>query len=130
MRNLKALLQTYHVEGLNYKQEVFKYLPTYRSMPHPSTGKTPAELLFNGRPCKTQLPTLVSKVVPMIDESFKHSRFISKKKNKEYSDSHRNTDKYEPLKVGDCVLVQQAESSKLKRSITSPRLLLQPSTKP
>ena len=69
MKNLKMLLQTCTNEKLNYRQEVFKFVRAFRATPHPTTGKTPASLLFNGRPYKTRLPAPVSKLVPINDAS-------------------------------------------------------------
>jgi len=34
-------------EGLDWKKELRKYVTVYRSIEHTTTGKSPAELLFN-----------------------------------------------------------------------------------
>lgn len=36
-----------HIEEKNHKQEPFQFLRHYRATPHSSTGKAPAEVLFN-----------------------------------------------------------------------------------
>ena len=114
MKNLKALLQTCHNERLNYKQEVFKYLRAYRATPHPSTNKSPADFMFNGRRYKTRQPALVTKVVPMFDDSVRARDNAQKQKQKAYADKCRHANKFKPLKVGDGVLVQQLQLSKQK----------------
>ena len=51
----KAAAKAAHAEGLNWKQELLKFLMMYRATPHLSTGISPAEL-FLGRRIKTKLP--------------------------------------------------------------------------
>jgi len=114
MKNLKALLQTCSNEKLNYKQEVFKYVRAYRATPHPSTSKTPAELMFNGRPYKTRLPALITAKLPVFDEVVRKRDVEQKQKMKEYADQHRNASSFQPLQLGDAVLVKQEQTSKSK----------------
>ena len=45
-------------DGLDWKKELRKYVTVYRSITHPSTGKSPAELLFN-RKIRGKLPELL-----------------------------------------------------------------------
>ena len=45
-------------ENKNWKRAIFKFLLNYRATPHSTTGKSPAELLFN-REIHTKLPELV-----------------------------------------------------------------------
>ena len=113
MKNLKALLQTASSEGLNYKQEVFKYLRAYRATPHPSTDKSPANLMFNGRCYKTRLPAPVTKVLPIFYKTVRTRDAEKKRKNKIYADGRRHADKFKQLQVRDKVLVQQPQSSKM-----------------
>ncbi|KAF7709013.1 hypothetical protein HF521_018070, partial [Silurus meridionalis] len=40
-------IQIAQAEGLDWKKELRKYVSAYRSIEHPTTGKSPAELLFN-----------------------------------------------------------------------------------
>ncbi|XP_043216302.1 uncharacterized protein K02A2.6-like [Amphibalanus amphitrite] len=56
MKTIKKTWHTSRIEGKNPKQELYKLLRQYRATPHPSTGKPPAELLFN-RPFRTRLLT-------------------------------------------------------------------------
>ena len=44
-------------EGVDWKKELTRYVTKYRSIDHTSTGKSPAELLFNRR-MRGKLPEL------------------------------------------------------------------------
>ena len=44
-------------EGVNWKKELRRYVTKYRSIDHTTTGKSPAELLFN-RKMRGKLPEL------------------------------------------------------------------------
>ena len=50
-------LQIAHAEEGNWRRELTTYLAAYRSLSHPTTGVSPAELLF-GRKMRTKLPEL------------------------------------------------------------------------
>ena len=50
-------LQLAHAEKKNSKKELNVYLAAYRSLPHSTTGVSPAESLF-GRKIRTKLPAL------------------------------------------------------------------------
>ena len=56
-RSLLKRIQIEHAEKKNWKKELKTYLVAYRSLPHPTTGVSPAELLF-GRKIRTRLPEL------------------------------------------------------------------------
>ena len=53
---LKAL-KVAHAEGKRWQDELNKFLLAHRSMPHTSTGATPAYLMFS-RELKTKIPEL------------------------------------------------------------------------
>ena len=57
-RSLLKSIRAAHAEGKNWREEVNKFLLAYRSTPHSTTGKSPAELMFRGR-FTTKLPELV-----------------------------------------------------------------------
>ena len=46
MPNLTKLIQIFKEERLNWRQEVLRYLRSYRVTTHPSTGVAPAHALF------------------------------------------------------------------------------------
>ena len=49
-------MQSANLEGRNWQQDLNAFQRTYRATPHTSTGKSPAELMFNGRNYRTRLP--------------------------------------------------------------------------
>ena len=59
VKQLCKLLHTSIAEGKDAKSELYKFLLQYRAAPHCTTGKAPAEMLFNRR-VKTKLPQVVS----------------------------------------------------------------------
>ncbi|KAK2187205.1 hypothetical protein NP493_175g02003 [Ridgeia piscesae] len=77
-----------------------KYLTSYRSIEHPTTGKSPAELLF-GRKMRGKLPDMTINQVPE-----------QKGKAKMYADARRGA-QYSNVNVGDNVLVRQDKINKL-----------------
>ena len=52
------VIHTALAEGRDPKVEVRQRLLNYRNTPHPSTGKTPAELLMSRR-LRTKVPSLI-----------------------------------------------------------------------
>ena len=111
-KSLGKLVRTAQVEGMNWKQELQKFLRAYRSTPHSMTGMTPAELMFNGRLYKTRLPAT------------QRRRYLVKKreackndaKNKQTMTNYADARVYvKPLdiKVGDKVLCRQDKVNKL-----------------
>ena len=55
MSPLQKAIKSAVIEGRDYKQEINRFLRNFRACPHPSTGLSPAEIMFN-RPMKTLLP--------------------------------------------------------------------------
>ena len=45
VRNLNKISKTAKSEGKDWKKEIYTFLSAYRNTPHPSTGKTPNELV-------------------------------------------------------------------------------------
>ena len=111
MKGLTAVIQTSEVEGSNYKQELNRFLRAYRATPHPSTGKPPAELMFNGRAFRTRLPGTYSTKRLIHREAVTQRDYITKQRNKERYDAHRHT-KPANLQPGDLVLHRQARPRK------------------
>ena len=58
MKGIKKSIQKSQIMKTNYRKDLNNYLSQYRATPHPSTGHSPATLLFNGRPFKTKIPTV------------------------------------------------------------------------
>ena len=89
--------------------ELRKYLTAYRSIPHNTTGRSPAELLFN-RKVKGKIPVLI------IDYAYDHEVHDcdaeQKAKSKAYADIHSGASP-SSIELGDDVLVQQDRTNKL-----------------
>ena len=111
MKNLGKLIDTSHEEKLNWKHEMFKFLPAYRATPHSMKGYAPAELMFNGRPYKTRLPVPQTKCLLIHWKKVKANDNTTKAKMKEQADKkayvHQSS-----IKVGDKVLCRQPRHTK------------------
>ena len=101
-------LQIAHAEKKNWKKELNVYLAAYRSLPHPTTGVSPAELLF-GRKIRTKLPELSD---VHVEQGVRDRDSEQKSKSKMYADTERGA-RYSEVLPGDHVLVQQERKDKL-----------------
>ena len=108
-RSLLKRLQIAQAENKPCRAELRKYLTAYRSIPHNTTGRSPAELLFN-RKGKGRIPDL------SIDHAYDHEVHDNdaeqKTKSKAYADIHRRASP-SSIELGDEVLVQQDKTNKL-----------------
>ncbi|KAK7112338.1 hypothetical protein V1264_011807 [Littorina saxatilis] len=111
MPMLKKTIQAAQVEGKVWRQELYKFLRSYRATPHCSTGTSPAEVLL-GRKFKTQLPQLEDNATSPLDDTIRQHDGVMKKKMKVYADARRHAAD-SPIQVGDTVLVRQKRDSKL-----------------
>ena len=107
MRMLLKVAHTAYIEKKDPRREVYKYLLAYRATPHSTTGKTPAELLFN-RKIKTPV-TMLHKSEDK-DQALRRKVAMKMRKVKMYHDQKRKA-KHSDIKVGDNVLVQQKKTS-------------------
>src|SRR6218665_1589320 len=89
MRTLKKSLQIAHVEKKNWKQEMYTFLRAYRSTPHTTTNKAPAEILLR-YPFRGRIPGITKSVPDHPDEALRTRDTIAKQKMKEYRDSRRH----------------------------------------
>ena len=62
VRTLKKFLRICRSENRSFTQALHRFLRNYRATPHPSTGETPATLIF-GHPMRTRLPE-VTEITP------------------------------------------------------------------
>ena len=97
-----------HAEGLNWRKELRKYLVQYRSIPHATTGRSPAELLF-GRKMRGKIPE--SGVGIPFDQDVRDRDSEQKAKGKHYADIRRGA-KLSDIAVGDQVLLRQEKANK------------------
>ena len=106
---MKTVKKTWHaarIEGKNPKQELYKLLRQYRATPHPSTGKPPAELLFN-RPYHTRLPAFRRPThATSLHREVQTRDATAKSTQKGYKDNRKNVRTHN-IRTGDAVLLQR-----------------------
>ena len=109
MKILEKIIRVAVLEKKNVKQEIHRFLLNYRATPHPSTGVSPAELIFQGRQYRTKLPEVLR---TYNDDTIRRKDKEAKEKMKQYADRKRYV-KYSDLTVGDLVLVRQKRTKKI-----------------
>ncbi|KAJ8363309.1 hypothetical protein SKAU_G00121400 [Synaphobranchus kaupii] len=105
--SLMKRIRIAHSEGLDWKRELRKYVTVYRSIDHATTGKSPAELLFN-RKVRGKLPDVTES---RTDMEVRDRDSEQKGKSKLYADERRRAQRSE-IEVGDTVLVRQDKVDK------------------
>ena len=93
---------------------VNRFLLAYRSTPHSTTGKSPAELLFR-RKLKTKMPELVDLEEEEIEVSDQgvHDRDTQRKQTgKDYADKRFHA-RDRNVREGDTVLLEKTKENKL-----------------
>ena len=94
-------------------------IPHHRATPHSSTGKAPAEVLFN-RPFQVRLP---QKNEPAQDPVLSQRNLEAKAKQKTYKDAKTNT-KPHNIKVGDQVLIYSRNNPNQTHDMTQSHVKL------
>ena len=107
---LKAMCIT-HVEGLDWRKKLPKFLPCYRSTPLTTTGESPAKLLF-GPEIRSKLPGLEDFYPANKDTEFLDRDNERKQKGKDYAGNRRHAQETH-IRQGDKVLLQKPKSDKL-----------------
>ena len=109
-RTLKKTLTAVTVEGKNWKNELFRFLLAYRTTPHSTTGKSPAQLLMH-RELRTKIPSIRERIKPRkeIREAMQNDR-KHKAQMKIYADRRSGCS---DIKRGDNVLLKQQQQHKL-----------------
>ena len=120
MKMVKKVWHTAQIEKKNFWQEIFKYLRHYRSTPHSSTGRPPAELLFN-RKVRTRLPSFQE---PAHDPQVQLRHTLAKAAQKAYKDAKSNVKPHD-IQPGDLVLLLQKDSKKQRRYDPQPYTVTQ-----
>ena len=110
-KTLVKVLQTAQLEERNWKQELQRFLLSYRVTPHATTKIAPCELLFN-RTVKGYLPELPSKKILNRHKEAKENIEKSKERNKENYDKRHHA-KESNIKEGDIVICLQKKRNKL-----------------
>ena len=107
MKHIKKVFHTSAVSGEDPYLQINDHLLQFRATPHPTTGKSPAELLF-GRKFRTKLPDVRSNPASLrtdITEARAADK-LAKAAMKIYKDAHTHA-KPHVIKMGDQVLLKQ-----------------------
>jgi hypothetical protein len=110
-RTLLKALKIAHLNKLSLESELRKFLVSYRSTPHSTTGVAPYTLLF-GRSMKTKLPSLDIEPDKTVHEKAAENDSRSKIKAKAHMDYRRQAADSN-IEVGDEVFLRQQKQSKL-----------------
>lgn len=102
-RSLLKRLRIAQELGKNWREEMRKYLLTYHSTNHSTTGISPAELMF-GRRIRTKLPQVP--VERADDGEIRDRDALAKEKGKIYADGKRRAEESR-IEVGDSVLAKR-----------------------
>ena len=109
-RMVNKVVCTATIERKSWKQELYKFLRNYKATPHLTTGKCPADLLFQKRPYRICLP---EQLVPVLcDKEFRQRDAQQKLKAKQYADRKVYVKK-STLVPGDVVLVKNEKKGKM-----------------
>ena len=111
MKPLGKLMKTAQIEGKKWKQELQRFLLSYRSTPHATTKVAPCVLLFN-RTIRGQLPELASRKVLNKHAIAKENIQTAKHKNKTYYDQQHRVQE-SAIQEGDTVICLQQKKHKL-----------------
>ena len=106
--SLMKRIRIAQAEGVDWKKELRRYVMKYRSIDHTTTGRSPAELLFN-RKMRGKLPELHADC--HLDLETRDRDAEVKAKTKAYADKAANA-KPSDIVVGDQVLVRQERKDK------------------
>lgn len=107
--------------GKDWRNELRLYLITYHSSKHPTTGKSPGELMF-GRQIKSKLPTISNFLE---DDGVRERDAVMKEKGKEYSDKRRHA-KERDIHEGDVVLAKRMrKANKLDTEFANEEFVVQ-----
>ena len=116
-RSLEKRLRIAQAQHQDWRTELRKYLRQYRSLPRPSTGRSPAELLFRLK-LRGKIPETsfilndVETDTNIYDRDVRDRDAEQRTKSKIYTD-HRRGAKPSEIAIGDQVLVQQEKTHKL-----------------
>lgn len=105
-RDLKLAIQRSLNEGKEWRKGLAEHLKMYRSSPHATTGRTPAELMFKRR-MRGKLPVAEDLVEVRLDMDLADRDQRLKEKGKEYGDAFAHARDADVI-VGSDVIVKRA----------------------
>ena len=106
---LVKVVHTAVASGRDPRVEVRRRLLNYRNTPHPSTGKSPAELMIR-RQIKTLVPSFMRPTTEKVDKEAKATNNHNSEKRKERYDKKRRV-KEVKMVPGDRVLIKQRKTT-------------------
>lgn len=101
--------------GSDWKEDINKFLLAYHSTVHPSTGKSPGELMLK-RKLREKIPTMM--LDHNGDESVKEKAMEAKEKMKEYADRKRKAAPSNIIAGDEVVLLNTNKKHKLDSNFT------------
>ena len=115
-RSLLKSMRAAHAEGKNWREELNRFFLAYRSTPHSTTGKSPAELLFR-RKLTTKMPELVDvdEEKQVSDQAVRDRDTERKQSNKDYVVKKFHA-RDRNVREGDTVLLEKKKENKLSPS--------------
>ena len=108
VKNFCKFIHSTIAEGKDPKTELQNFLLIYRSTPHRTTGKSPAEMLY-GRTLKTKLPQFFTKKESHDQTKmcgYHNAKKLQQKAN--FDRHHRTKDKH--IEIGDKILIRQQKT--------------------
>ena len=109
VRSVCKLVHTATVEGKDPRKEINTFLLQYRSTPHSTTGKSPAELLFSHK-LKTNLLSTAAVVGVKTGQEIRAYHDTKTLEQKLYADK-RCRSKSKKIQPGDKILIKQHKST-------------------
>lgn len=104
----------------DWKEDLQQYLLMYRSTPHATTMKTPAEMMFNWN-IRDKLPNMNQPINDREEEGVREIDKEKKEKMKAYADTRRHA-KTSNIEVGDRVLLKRQISANKLATTFEPTL--------
>ena len=111
MKPLGKLMKTAQIEGKKWKQELQRFLLSYRSTPHATTKVASCVLLFN-RTIRGQLPELEHRKALNKHAIAKENIRTARQKNQDYYDKQHRVQE-SAIQEGDTVICLQQKKNKL-----------------
>jgi hypothetical protein len=105
MKHAKKVWHTSIISNKDPTLQLHKHLKMYRAAPHPTTGKSPAELLF-ARKFRTKLPDIRTNPVMQDIQQARDQDRKEKARQKMYKDG-KSTVRPHQIKEGDTILMER-----------------------
>ena len=108
-KRFTKIMMTSKVEKVSWRQELYKFLRSYRATPHCTTKKIPADLMFSTRNFGTRIPVRRKNCE---DDELRENDRINKERMKHYAEKRLRIKKSD-ISLGKYVLVKKQRKSKV-----------------